>query len=287
MSSIFTMARPRRRRRGDDHGDDDQNDEPRPERLVGHLVEGDHHDLGGQDEVGADRAGGHLLLGVLADRAVGGRGVAVVSTEAAPNLLGALVAEIGRADHQDRRQQPRHELTEQQRGGQDEHQLVAQGSDRDPLDDRQLALGGDAVHVLRRHRGVVDDDSGRLGGRASGGGADVVDRCGREPGQSGNVVEEPEQTSAHRVSVMATRLPGGLLYAHFSPAAAALSGRAGTGSARPRRDRIASHPPTRGNRPGRSPGSSAHREWRHRPPTSAFGQQVENLSWRHRIRGRR
>ena len=135
-----------------------------------------------------------------------GAACAVVSANAAPNLLGALVAEIGRAEHQDRRQQPRHELTEQQGGGQDEQQLVAQGSDRDPLDDRQLALGGDAVHVLRRHRGVVDDDPGGLGGRAAGGGADVVDRRGREPGQSRNVVEKPEQTCAHRVSVIALKV---------------------------------------------------------------------------------
>src|SRR5262245_25042829 len=142
--------------------------------------------------------------------------VPAVLAEAAPYLLGALVAEIRRADHQDRRQQPRRELTEQQSGGQDEQQLVAQRSDRDPLDDRQLALGGDAVHVLRRHRGVVDDDSGGLGGRASGGGADVVDRCGREPSQSGDVVEKPEQTSAHRVPVMAPRLPVSVALRAFS-----------------------------------------------------------------------
>ena len=63
------------------------------------------------------------------------------------------------------------------------------------------------MDVLRRHRGVVDDDAGRLGGRAAGGGADVVDRCGREPGQRGNVVEKSEQTRAHRVPVMARRRP--------------------------------------------------------------------------------
>ena len=124
----------------------------------------------------------------------GGRGVGVMSTKPAHYLLGALVAEVGGAQHQDRCHQPRHELTEQQRGRQDEQQLVAQGADRDPLDHRQLAVGGDAVHVLRRHRGVVDDDARRLGGRAPGRSADVVDRGGRQPGQRGNVVEESEQT---------------------------------------------------------------------------------------------
>ena len=53
-------------RRGDDQGDDDEDDQPRPERLVGNLIECDHHDLGGQDEVGPDRAGRHLAFGVLA-----------------------------------------------------------------------------------------------------------------------------------------------------------------------------------------------------------------------------
>src|SRR5258708_19822293 len=72
-------------------------------------------------------------------------------------LLGTLVAEVGGADHQDRRQQPRDELTQQQRRGQDEHQLVAQGSDRDPLDHRQFAIGGDAVPVLGGHPAVAPD----------------------------------------------------------------------------------------------------------------------------------
>ncbi len=131
--------------------------------------------------------------------------MAIVSADPAPHLLRPLVAEVGGSDHQDRRQQPRHELTEQQRGGQDENQLVAQGSDRDPLDHRQFAIGGDSVDVLGCHRGVVDDDARRLGRRAPGRGADVVDRCGREPGQSGNVVEQPEQTRAHRVPLMASK----------------------------------------------------------------------------------
>jgi hypothetical protein len=70
---------------GDDQRDDDQDDEPRPERLVGHLVEGDHHDLGRQDEVGADRAAdGHLLLGVLTARRR--RGVVVVAAIASQSF---------------------------------------------------------------------------------------------------------------------------------------------------------------------------------------------------------
>jgi hypothetical protein len=138
----------------------------------------------------------------------GRRGVLLAPVKPAPRLLGTLEAQVRGTDHQDDREQPRHELTEQQRRRQDEHQLVAQGSDRDPLDHRQFAIGGDAVDVLGCHRGVVDDDACRLGGRSPGSGADVVDRCGRKPGKRGNVVEKSEQTSAHRVSVMATNLPG-------------------------------------------------------------------------------
>ena len=202
----------------------------------------------------------------------------VVSAEPAPHLLRPLVAEVGGAEHQDRRQQPRHELTEQQRGGQDENQLVAQGSDRDPLDHRQFAIGGDAVDVLGRHRGVVDDDARRLGGRAPGGGTDVVDRCGREPGQSGNVVEEPEQTRAHRVPVMATE--------GASPArngVAARMNRISTSSARPYC--IASTQRRAADRT-LAPGPVARREWRHshRRRPSPTGREPH---WRHRFRGRR
>ena len=53
------------------------------------------------------------------------------------------------------------------------------------------------VHVLRGHRGVVDDHACGLGGRTPGRRADVVDRGRREPGQRGNVVEKSEQTGAH------------------------------------------------------------------------------------------
>ena len=86
----------------------------------------------------------------------------VVPADPAPDLLRTLVAEVAAADHQDRGEQPRQELAEQQRRREDEQQLVADRADRDPLDHRQLAVRGDAVDVLRRHRGVVDDDAGGL-----------------------------------------------------------------------------------------------------------------------------
>ena len=75
-------------RDGDDQRHHDQDDEPRHERLVGHLVERDHHDLGGEDEVGADGAGRHLALGVLADGR-GGRGMRVVARVIRPHTFSA------------------------------------------------------------------------------------------------------------------------------------------------------------------------------------------------------
>ena len=121
----------------------------------------------------------------------------VVAADAVPDLLGALVAEVGAADHQDRRQQPGQELAEQQGRREDEQQLVAQRADRDPLDHRQLAVGGDAVDVLRGHGRVVDDHAGRLRAGAARGRADVVDRGRRQPRERGDVVEQREQASSH------------------------------------------------------------------------------------------
>ena len=190
---------------GDHDRDDDQDHEPAEERLVGDLVERDHHDLGGQDEVGADRAGDHLLLGVLA-RSGEGYGVVVVPADPAPDLLRTLVAEVAAADHQDRGEQPRQELAEQQRRGEDEQQLVADRADRDPPDHRQLAVRGDTVDVLRRHRGVVDDDARGLRGRPARGSADVVDGGRRQPRERGDVVEQREQASSHARRLSATAI---------------------------------------------------------------------------------
>ncbi len=186
------------------------------EGLVGDLVEGDDHDLGRQDEVGADRALDHLVLrGLRGHRvvvggrspvrctarpvaAVGAVGAPAASAQGAPDLVRALVAEVGRAEHEDRGDRPRQELAEQQRRREDHQQLVAQGARGDAPDDRHLAVGGDAVDVLRGDGRVVDHHAGGLDARATRGRADVVDRRRGQPGQRGDVVEEPEETCAHR-----------------------------------------------------------------------------------------
>ena len=181
----------------DDEGDEDEDEQPSDEGLGGHLVEGDDHDLGREDEVGPDRAGDHGLL--MAGAFGGDRDLvaAAVMTEPLPDLLGALEAQVCASDHEQRGQRPGEELAEQHRRREDEEDLVPQRAERDPLDDRQLTVGGEAVDVPRRDRRVVDDDAGGLRARPCGCGADVVDRGGGELGQRSDVVEEGDEAAAH------------------------------------------------------------------------------------------
>jgi hypothetical protein len=124
----------------------------------------------------------------------------VAAAQLGPHLLRTLVAQVGTAEHEDRREQERQELTEQQDRGQDDQQLVAQRSDGDAPDDRQLAVRCQAVHVLRRDRGVVDDDPRRLHTRPAGGRPDVVDRGGRGARQHPDVVEQRYESTRHGTS---------------------------------------------------------------------------------------
>jgi hypothetical protein len=57
------------------------------ERLIGHLVEGDDHDLGRQDEVGSDRTADHGLL-LIRLGLIGGRLGFAVTGDELPDLLG-------------------------------------------------------------------------------------------------------------------------------------------------------------------------------------------------------
>nr|BFE74393.1 hypothetical protein GCM10020092_076940 [Actinoplanes digitatis] len=99
----------------DGHGDGDerQDRQARPERLVDHLVQRDDHDLGREDQVRAHRTGDQDLL-VLGGLVV--RTVCVLVCDPGPHLLGALVAQVGAAEHEDRGEQPGRELAEQQDG---------------------------------------------------------------------------------------------------------------------------------------------------------------------------
>ena len=194
--------------RRDQHGHHQQDDGPGQQALARHLVEGDHHDLGGQDEVGADGGRDHLLL--VVGRVGGGRlvrvlGLRLVPGELLPELLRALVTQVGAADHQDRGEQERRELAQDQRDRQDDEQLVAQRSLGDAPDDRELTLRFETLHVPRGHRRVVDHHPGRLDTGPAGAGRDVVQRGGRELDQGRDVVEKGEQ-SAHRTAARSGHL---------------------------------------------------------------------------------
>ena len=118
------------------------------------------------------------------------------------DLLGALVAEIGAAEHQQRRDRRGQEVAERQGGGQQDQELVAQRSHRDLADDRQFALGGEADHIARRDGGIVDDDAGGLRPRLGGLAGDIVKRGCRDLGDRRDVVEQGDQSDAHGYSLL-------------------------------------------------------------------------------------
>jgi hypothetical protein len=113
------------------------------------------------------------------------------------DFLGALIAEIDAAHHQERGDQPGRDQRQDQRARQQEEQLVLQRAERDLPDDRQFTRGGEAHRIARRHRRVVDDDAGRLGAGLGRLCDDVVDGGCRDLGDPGDVVEQREQSRSH------------------------------------------------------------------------------------------
>ena len=177
--------------RRDHECDDDENDRSLHDRLVEHLLQGDHHDLGREDEVGSNGAGDGLGLGLGPQHH--GRQLLVVAvlvmTEPVVDLLGTLEAEVRAAEHQDDLHEHRRDGAQDQGRGKDEQDLVAQRSRGDLADDRQLALGGEAANVCRRHGGVVDDDARRLHARAARRCAHVVHRRRGQLGERRDIIE--------------------------------------------------------------------------------------------------
>ncbi len=180
----------------DRHCDDCQHSETRPERLVGNLLEGDHHDFGGEDEVGADRADDHLLLMVrtLLDHRL--FLLWVVAGDPLDELLRPLEREIGAAEHQKGREQPRNELAEQHREDDDDC-LVQQRALGDLPDDRQLASRREPLDILRGDCSIVDDDGSRLGASASCSCADVINGCSRDLCDRCDVIQQSGEASGH------------------------------------------------------------------------------------------
>ena len=120
----------------DEHRDEDgyhgQNDRARDERLIGDRLQGDDHDLAGEDEVGAhgpahdlvlvDLLGGNVLVLALHGTLVP---VLAAVLEGVDDLLRALETQVRTAEHEQDRHCDREELREHQRNREDEEQLVA------------------------------------------------------------------------------------------------------------------------------------------------------------------
>jgi hypothetical protein len=170
--------------------DDDEDHRSGEEALVEDVLERDHHDLGGQDEVGADRAADRRRLGLGPEhhrRHVGLRLVTVA--DEVVHLFGALEAQVRAAEHQDHLDEGGGNLAQHQGGRQDDQQLVAHRARGDLADDRQLALGGEPADIRGCHGRVVDHHPGGLRARPPGRQADVVDGGGGELRERGDVVE--------------------------------------------------------------------------------------------------
>ena len=121
-----------------------------------------------------------------------------VPAELLPHLLGALVTEVGAADHQNRRQLERRELAEQQRTGRMNSSLLR----NDPIAIRLMIGSSRSAHpvdVSRGHRRVVDDDSGRLDAGPAGSGPMSSSDEADKPDQGRDIVEKGKQT-AHRTA---------------------------------------------------------------------------------------
>ena len=114
-------------------------------------------------------------------------------TEALQDLLPALEAQVGTTENECDRQEHRRHRSQQQADRQDEEKLVAKRAQRDLLDDRQLAIRGDACDVLGRGGHVVNGGRRYLRGGLDGDRGRVVNSGQRQLGERGNVVEESEE----------------------------------------------------------------------------------------------
>jgi hypothetical protein len=110
--------------------DEDQRRRLRPDRPARDFGERDRHDLTRQDEIGADRTGDlGLFEQCVIVSAVGIEIFAgVMPGEDMDHLFRAFEAEIGAADHQDRRDEEGRESGQEQGGGKQDQQLVPQAA---------------------------------------------------------------------------------------------------------------------------------------------------------------
>ena len=114
------------------------------------------------------------------------------------NFFRPLETEIRPTKHQQRRNQPRREIRQQKRRGQQDDELVLDRPLGDLPDDRQFPLGFEPMHIFRRHRRVVDHSPRRLGTGLGCPRRHVVNRRRRDLGNSCHIIQQGQQT-AHRI----------------------------------------------------------------------------------------
>jgi len=117
--------------------------------------------------------------------------------EAVGQFIEAFVAQVGPAQHQQRRHYPRQEVTQQQSRRQNDQHLVDERAARNAGNDGQFTVRRETSHVARRDCRVVDHYTGGLGPRLAGGGADVVERSGCHLGNGGDVVQQGRKARGH------------------------------------------------------------------------------------------
>jgi Ni/Co efflux regulator RcnB len=132
-------------------------------------------------------------------RCAGSPSSATSSAQYFKDLLGTLEAQESATDHQQRRDRDGQESAEQQRGRQQDQQLVTQGAKRDAPDHRQLALGREAGHISRRDGGVVDHHARGLHARLAGSGRHIVKRGGGESRDRGDIIEQGGEAGSHEM----------------------------------------------------------------------------------------
>ena len=162
------------------------------------TVQGDDHDFGRQDEVGAHSPADDLLFlfGTAFDR----RSLFRMGTTESqlPQLLGTFVAQIQPADHKQGSEHPREELAEQHDRRQDEHQFVDDRPAGDFPHNGEFASRRKAVDIARGDRSIVNNNAGGFGRSTPGCSTDVIDGCGSCARQCDNVVKKGGKTTGHR-----------------------------------------------------------------------------------------
>ena len=136
------------------------------------------HDLRAEDQVRARRRGHDLLFRILRSRGLLILVAPLVGRqppELLQDLLPALEAQVRAARDQEDGQDLGSEPGQGQRDGQNDDELVDEGTARDLRDDRQLASRTEPRHVLRGDGRVVDDDADCLRGSLHRARGDIVD----------------------------------------------------------------------------------------------------------------